>query len=44
MSCRRVSRARIARIDRDTTGGKKDYEAILAKFATTNTISWSAHR
>ncbi len=25
-------RARIARIDRDTTGGKKDYEAILAKF------------
>jgi primosomal protein N' (replication factor Y) len=25
-------RARIARIDRDTTGGKRDYEAILAKF------------
>jgi primosomal protein N' (replication factor Y) len=25
-------RARIARIDRDTTGGKKDFEAILAKF------------
>ncbi len=25
-------RARIARIDRDTTGGKRDYEDILAKF------------
>jgi primosomal protein N' (replication factor Y) (superfamily II helicase) len=25
-------RARIARIDRDTTGGKRDYEAILARF------------
>jgi primosomal protein N' (replication factor Y) len=25
-------RARIARIDRDTTGGKRDYEAILTKF------------
>ena len=25
-------RARIARIDRDTTGGKRDYEEILAKF------------
>jgi primosomal protein N' (replication factor Y) len=25
-------RARIARIDRDTTGGKRDYESILAKF------------
>ncbi len=25
-------RARIARIDRDTTGGKRDYETILAKF------------